>query len=255
MLSIVPKPKSFLHFMSLQTGAELICIFTVFNKASGLYGLLALITGAPISAWQMSMYLYSIMAAGLFAHSLRHIQGGPSSTLEVVSFAWLYVLDTLINFGYTALFASTWFLVLSQQGGSGTADAMNDTAGFTSPTHTVSSVTVAPTRLPDGSAGTVLDSVKAGQVPALGEAVLHPEQIPSIVALVGILLVKIYFCLVVLSFARVLVRKTNSGSMSPYQGWQEKAYSWMTKGGYWSTPEDLRLSKTRSLRRSAENTR
>lgn len=235
---------------------ELICIFTVFNKASGLYGLLALITGAPISPWQVSMYLHSIVAAAVCAYSLRHIKAGPGSTLQVVSFAWFYLFDTLVNFGYTALFATSWFLVLSQQQGQGlgggVTQAMNDTAGFTHPTHTVSSVTVVvPTGSADGGqGGTGMTGTPASGPPALGETVLYPEQIPSIVALVGILMIKVYFILVVFAYARVLVAKVESNYMASYSGWQRRAYAWMTRGTYWEDESDLRLSKSRSSQRN-----
>lgn len=238
--------------MSLKTGVELICIFTVFNKASGLYGLLALITGAPISGWQMSMYLYSIIAAIAFAYSLRHIKAGSSSAFEIVAFAWLCIFDTLINFGFTALFATTWFLVLSQQTDSTTGAAMNETAGFTNPTNTVASVDVLPTLDSKGNPVTALAGTSASSPPGLGGSVLHPEQYPSIFALAAILFIKLYFILVVLSYARQMVRAVDGDSITRYSGWKSQCYQWMTKGRYWRPKEDLRLSKTRSSRRSDE---
>lgn len=238
--------------MSLKTGAELICIFTVFNKASGLYGLLALLTGAPISSWQLSMYLYSVLAAFVIGFSLRYIQHPETSGLEILSFAWFFLLDTLINLGYTALFATSWFLVLSQSSSPGkAADAISDSAGFTSPKHTVSSVIVSPTQVPGHAPGTGLMGVPADSVPALGESVLHPEQIPSLLALIAILLVKAYFILIVFSFARQVVRVTEeSKGPTPYVGgWSELAYKWLSRGSYWHPASDLRLSKTRSQAR------
>lgn len=251
MLSV----QTFFHFVSLQTGAELICIFTVFNKASGLYGLLALLTGAHISAWQMSMYLYSILAAAAFAYSLRHIKAGPSSSLEIIAFSWFFFVDTVINFAYTALFATTWFLVLSQQPSGSTGAAMNESAGFTSPTHTVSGVTVIPTLAANGVQKTDFEVIPASQPIGLGEGVLQPEQLPSIVALVAILLFKLYFVLVIMSYAREIIKQVEGSSMSPYMGWRRQAYNWLTKGSYWPSSDTLRLSKSRSTRRSEEERR
>lgn len=240
--------------MSLKTGAELICIFTVFNKASGLYGLLALLTGAHISLWQMSMYLYSIIAAVAFAYSLRHIKAGAASSLEIVAFAWFFLVDTFINFAYTALFATTWFLVLSQQGTGSAGAAMNESAGFTSPVHTVSEVTIVPTQVPGGER-TVFETTPTANPPALGESVSHTEQLPSILVLVAILLIKVYFILVVMSFAREVIKQVHGSSMAPYVGWKHQAFSWLTKSSYWPTGQDLRLSKSRSTRRSEEEHR
>lgn len=202
----------------------------------------------------MSMYLYSILAAVAFAWSLRHIKAGPASALEVLAFSWFYIIDTIVNLAYTALFATTWFLVLSQQADAGVGQAMNDTAGFTDPTHVVSSVTITPTQIA-GDQKSAFDGTPASQPAALGQGVLHPEQYPSIFALVAILLIKVYFILIVMSFARTVVKATEGSSISPYGGWRQTAYKWMTKGSYWSPGEDLRLSKARSSRRSDETRR
>lgn len=236
---MIPKPKSFLYFMSLKTGAELICIFTLFNKASGIYGVLSLLTGAPISGWQLSMYIYSILAAVAFATSLRYIQS--SSPLESLLFAWFFMVDTVINFAYTALFATSWFLVLSQSNGAGSAgSAIAEGAGFTSPSVTVSSVVVVPT-------SAVVTEHLSEQVPVLGDSVLHPEQYPSIAALVLVLLVKAYFTLIVCSFARDVV----SQSTVNYTDWRNRVYTVLSSGSYWRSKQDLRLSKTRSQARDA----
>lgn len=229
---------------------ELICIFAVFNKASGIYGLLALLTGAPISPWQMSMYLYSIGAAAIFAYSLRHIKQGPASAFEILIFSWFYVLDTVINLAYTALFATSWFLVVSQQPSGAAARVMNDTAGFTSPTHTVSSVIFHATQAADGTPITEVHGTPADHVPVLSESVLHPEQLPSVITLGLILLIKVYFILIVMSYARNIVVRASSSSLPPYDGYKQRFFRWMTKGSYWSMQDDnLRLSKTRSSQR------
>ena len=46
--------------MSLQTGTELISLALVFNKATGVYGILTLFTGYSLSALQVSAYLGSL---------------------------------------------------------------------------------------------------------------------------------------------------------------------------------------------------
>ena len=46
--------------MSLQTGAELVALALVFNKATGIYGFLTLFTGYAASALQVTSYLWSV---------------------------------------------------------------------------------------------------------------------------------------------------------------------------------------------------
>jgi hypothetical protein len=144
------------------------------------------------------MYIYSIAMTAFFLWTLGPVRR--SEVVPTVLFAFAYLIDSVINIAYTALFATTWFLVLSQQGsGSKLVGAMNDTVGFTNPSHTVSSVIVAPTPIPGTVTGT-----PSQDVAGVGQGALHPEQYPSIAALVLILLIKAYFVLVVLSYARSL---------------------------------------------------
>ncbi|ORY78136.1 Inositolphosphorylceramide synthase subunit Kei1-domain-containing protein [Protomyces lactucae-debilis] len=241
MWQLVPKPKSFLHFVSLKTGTEIICLFAVFNKASGIYGVLALLTGASITGWQLSMYLYSIIMTVLFLWMLGPVRR--QEAVPTVLFAFAYVLDSAINIAYTAIFATSWFLVISQQGStSKLVGAMNDTAGFTHPSHTVASVVVAPTPIP----GTVTAS-PSESLAGVGQGALHPEQYPSIAALVLILLVKAYFVLVALSYARTLVIQYEEPNEASIQG---RLYRLLTASGYWrGGKDDLRLSKARSSNR------
>ncbi|GAT30995.1 UPF0596 Golgi apparatus membrane protein c [Aspergillus luchuensis] len=122
--------------MSLQTGASLITLSLLLNKISGLYGLLALLTGYHLSPVQLSMYIYSLLALGLTALLFPHIR--KQTPLQCLALAWLYVLDSLINAAYTAAFGVTWFLVVSQHYDNGSAsgpggETIAQTAGFTSP--------------------------------------------------------------------------------------------------------------------------
>ena len=60
--------------MSLSTGASLITLSLLLNKVSGLYGLLALLTGYHLSPIQLSMYIYSLFALVLTALLVPHIR-------------------------------------------------------------------------------------------------------------------------------------------------------------------------------------
>jgi len=194
--------------MSLSTGASLITLSLVINKLSGVYGILALLTGFNLSPFQLSMYMYSVLAFALTLYLAPHIR--KQSPLQCLLLAWFYVLDSVINAVYTAAFAVSWFLVLAQHNaGQGTktgpgAGTIDDTAGFTDPQHNVSKVEVGPnstTGVPASSpAGTTGDG-------SLGNAILGRESINSIGVIVSLWTIRIYFCVIMLGFARMVIRQ------------------------------------------------
>ena len=140
---ILTAPQSFLHLISLRTATELITLTLLVNKVTGLYGILAIFTGYDLNPLQLSHYIYSLVIlvlVGWLGPSIKK----PEEPLKNVALAWIYVLDTVVNSAYTALFGAGWFIVLAQNldsspigpgdventPGAGTID---DTAGFTSP--------------------------------------------------------------------------------------------------------------------------
>ncbi|KAI9660232.1 MAG: hypothetical protein M1831_003539 [Alyxoria varia] len=159
-----PRPKTFLYLMSLRTGTELISLTLLINKLTGLYGLLAPLTGFHLSPLQLSMYIYSIGALAVTTLLVPHIRRGPQSPFHILALAWLYVIDSAVNAAYTAAFGFGWFLVLAQHAapsgsdgssaGSGSTAAdgkaasaagskmMDSAAGFTNPKFNVSHVDV-----------------------------------------------------------------------------------------------------------------
>ena len=205
--------------MSLRTGTELITLSLLLNKVSGFYGLLAILTGLHLSPLQLSMYIYSVIALVLTATLAPHIR--KQSPFQCLALAWFYVLDTLINAAYTAAFGVTWFLVVSQHhsdangaqapgvGGS----TMDDTAGFTSPKYNVSHVEIAASPAAGLSAGQ--DAVAMGipgastsaAGPSLGHGFSQPESMSSILVICALLAIRIYFALIVLSYARYVLRQ------------------------------------------------
>jgi inositol phosphorylceramide synthase regulatory subunit len=203
--------------MSLSTGASLITLSLLLNKVSGLYGLLALLTGFHLNSLQLSMYIYSLIAFVLTAYLAPHIR--TQSPLHCLALAWFYTIDSVINAAYTAAFGVTWFLVLAQHNagknpsdrgpGAGTID---DTSGFTNPEYNVTSVKiVAPTAgakdttvigSPASSpAGTENGSAK------LSHSVLQPESMNSLGVIVALWTIRLYFCVVMLSYARMVLRQ------------------------------------------------
>ncbi|KAJ5770473.1 uncharacterized protein N7511_002524 [Penicillium nucicola] len=200
----IPRPETFLYVMSLETGASLITLSLLLNKISGLYGLLALLTGYHLSPVQLSMYLYSLVALGLAALLFPHIR--KQSPLQCLFLAYLYVFDSLINAAYTAAFGVTWFLVVSQHYDSGKGagpggDTIAQTAGFTSPKYDAAYVEIQNTK--DGNKF-VAHPPRAAE--DLSSAVLQPESLPSIIFISLLWAMRVYFVLVMLAFARQTIR-------------------------------------------------
>ena len=226
----LPRPKTFLYTMSLSTGASLITLLLLLNKVSGLYGLLALLTGFELNTLQFSMYIYSLFALVITAYLAPHIRD--RSPFHSLALAWFYLVDSIINAAYTATFALTWFLVLAQHHagqspgeapapGAGTID---DTSGFTSPEHFVDSVDVVDAdheKYGDAVGGTVVktaaaspagvDPSSAAAAAAVGgsgvaHGVLLPESMNSLGVVIVLWTIRLYFCVVMLSYARMVLR-------------------------------------------------
>ncbi|ROW09800.1 hypothetical protein VMCG_02359 [Cytospora schulzeri] len=122
----LPKPKTFLGLMSLQTGTEMISLALLINKVTGLYGLLAILTGYALDAVQLSMYIYSVAVLVTLAILIPHIR--KQSPFQNLSLAWLYVFDTAANAAYTAAFAAEWYLKSGGNPEGDSAEQATDTA-------------------------------------------------------------------------------------------------------------------------------
>lgn len=196
--------QTFLYVMSLETGASLITLSLLLNKISGLYGLLALLTGYHLSPVQLSMYLYSLVVLGLTVFLFPHIR--KQSPLQCLSLAWIYTLDSIINAAYTAAFGVTWFMVVSQHYDNGTAsgpgsETIEQTAGFTSPKYDASY-----TEMSSGKDGSSFSFKQNTGSDGLGNAVTQPESFQSIIFISLLWLIRAYFVLVMLAFARQTLR-------------------------------------------------
>ena len=155
--------------MSLETGASLITLSLLLNKISGLYGLLALLTGYHLSPVQLSMYVYSLVVLGFTAYLFPYIR--TQSPLQCLALAWLYLIDSATNAAYTAGFGVSWFLFISQNYGEG------------------------------ASSGDAVVSSSDGL-----NTVFQPEGVPSILFICALWMIRIYFVLVMLAFARQTLR-------------------------------------------------
>jgi len=239
--------------MSLRTGAEIITFLQVINKVSGLYGLLALLTGAAIDGWQLSMYLYSTILLLATVYLYKHIR--LQSPFETLLLAHLYALDSVVNALYTAFFGVLWFYTLANHPtgkAPSTAPGMSENAGFTNPKYNVSEVNVVAEPASGLTAGQ--DAVAVGQgTPSgpgsLSGAVFQTSSIMSISLISGFWVLRVYFVFVMLAFARQCLRQHivanassaawyNSETQSlpnlaenPFQEGKEGGYGWRGKVG------------------------
>ncbi|KAM7193195.1 Inositolphosphorylceramide synthase subunit Kei1 domain containing protein [Naviculisporaceae sp. PSN 640] len=183
----LPRPKSCLGIMSLSTATEFIAVSLIFNKLTGFYGILALFTGYALSPTQISQYILSLLTLIALFCILPHIRRG--TPFPNLAFAWIYVLDTLLSIGYTAVFAITWCLTtLDDKAATEVAEEDNTVNG------------TIPVVSRDGEYD---DADRLAQYAA---SMASRETVTSLI-LVGIFnLVRIYFCFVVLAHARRTVR-------------------------------------------------
>ncbi|KAH4050265.1 hypothetical protein HBH61_177140 [Parastagonospora nodorum] len=206
----IPRPRTFLQKMSLRTGAEIITFLQVINKVSGIYGLLALITGANIDGWQLSMYLYSTIALIATTFLYRHIR--LQSPFETLLLAHLYAIDSVINALYTTFFGIAWFYTLAAQPGDSSvpgSHGISENAGWTSPKYNVSKVDVIaePTEGVQPGQNVVAVGHGAAAGAGLGNAVFQSGSIMSISLISGFWALRVYFVFVMLAFARQCLRQ------------------------------------------------
>ena len=180
--------------MSLQTGTELALLAMLFNKVTGLYGLLAIVAGYSLSALQLSMYLYSVLALAVLALTLRHVRRA-QSPLENLVLAWLYTLDTAVDAAYTTVFAVLWYTTTVAQPGGGRADG----------------VAVAGDAAVEGGQPAAATAAAARAVEGVHESGA------SMVLIVSFAVSRVYLALVVMAHARQVLRRYAAGGRAG--GW------------------------------------
>lgn len=191
--------------MSLRTGTTLITLLNTINKVSGLYGILALLTGFSLSSLQLSMYLYSLAALALLVYLSPHIR--QASPLQNLLLAYFYLVDSVINMLYTAFFSLAWFTVLSSSDAAGKvpgASTIDESSGFTSPVHNVSHVDVSPGTGEVVGHGAKSAGANGGQITT---TFLQPGTMASLSVIAGLWALRVYFILVVFAYARMCVRQ------------------------------------------------
>ncbi|KAF9820877.1 hypothetical protein IEO21_01104 [Rhodonia placenta] len=105
---------SALGFLDLKTAVTIVLLFAVLNKVAGVYGLVAVFTGAGGSAAQLSMYIYSVIGLVGLVWGLRVVsQENPKQTLY---FAHLFFADHVLSTAWLVFFAVVWWVYTPHDG-------------------------------------------------------------------------------------------------------------------------------------------
>ena len=96
---------SFLGFMDIKVGCQIISLFSLFNKIAGVYGIMAMFQGGSFS--QLSLYIYSIATIPIFIWGLKVMSDEKHQA--ALKYAHLYFLDHLISTGWMVLFGFWWY--------------------------------------------------------------------------------------------------------------------------------------------------
>lgn len=147
-----------------------------------MYGLLAILTGYQLSLLQLSTYVYSIGVLALLVYLVPHIRR--QSPLECLALAWVYILDTGINTAYTLSFGLDWYF----------ATQLSEVAE------------------PDARSSSLSNFVVEGLEGIRKESQVHGKVVPqetamSMMLVVALTLIRVYFSVVVMSYARQVLHK------------------------------------------------
>lgn len=148
-----------------------------FNKATGIYGLLAILTGYSLNALQIPTYLYCVFVIACLAYLVPHIR--KHTPFECLALAWLYIIDSFVNLALTVSFAVSWYAARAAE------DAQND-----------DSVT---SQMPLKVTSSSLTAKSASSMPQ--------DMAFSIVLISLVSLARFYLCFVVAAFAQQCLRR------------------------------------------------
>ncbi|KAJ7576908.1 Inositolphosphorylceramide synthase subunit Kei1-domain-containing protein [Mycena floridula] len=105
---------SFCGLLDLKTGVTVALLFALLNKVAGVYGLIAVLTGAGGSFAQLSLYLYSVAALAALVWGLRAVkEEDPKQTFY---FAHLFFADHVVSTSWTVFFAVVWWFQTPHDG-------------------------------------------------------------------------------------------------------------------------------------------
>ncbi|CAK7211215.1 hypothetical protein SEUCBS140593_001095 [Sporothrix eucalyptigena] len=224
------RPKTFLGIIPIQMGTEIISATLFFNKLTGAYGLLAILTGFSLSFIQLSAYLYNVAILVLLAICIPHIRR--ETPLPNLALAWAYTIDTLINAAYTATFAIRWYLASSSAAAAAEATstattvvaAPNATVSVAAATASAAASAAASvasqasmlilrddsqgtTTTPSNSA-TVAQTSPSAEPTAVGGGWMGAhETAASLTLIILVTVVRFYFCFIVIAHTRQALQR------------------------------------------------
>lgn len=215
----LPRAKTFLGFIPLQMGTELISGVLFFNKLTGAYGLLAILTGFSLSLLQLSAYVYNFGILVLLAICIPHIRR--ETPLPNLALAWAYTIDTVINAAYTASFAISWYLSLTAAASTSSTPASSAVPAAASSSvaaAVVAASNVASLRfrddadseatLAEGGSPVAQSPSSSSSVSTAGAGWMSVHEATASLTLIAIVtLVRFYFCLVVISHTRQALQR------------------------------------------------
>ncbi|KAI1004093.1 hypothetical protein K3495_g4119 [Podosphaera aphanis] len=198
----IPRPTRFFGVMSLCTGVEMISLATIFNKLTGFYGLLAILTGLHLSPLQISMYIYSCVALVVLALLIPHIRR--RSPFQCLLLAYFYLFDTIINTGFTCAFALTWFVAVSSA--THNPKGVHGIDILTTIDHQKHNISgVQKSAPPVNSVLAAQKTVAYSVTSAMGAG--FEEMIPSVALVAALTIIRFYFVFVMLANARQVLRQ------------------------------------------------
>ncbi|SCU79826.1 LADA_0B03378g1_1 [Lachancea dasiensis] len=100
-------PKSFLGAFPLYIGVEIALGITIFNKCSGFYGILGLITGHDLDLMQWLLYVVSIIAVIVYSLALTQVYK-PQLLMYSLTVV-VFTIDTALTCFFTLWFSGQWF--------------------------------------------------------------------------------------------------------------------------------------------------
>ncbi|KAJ1018146.1 hypothetical protein NDA16_005012 [Ustilago loliicola] len=183
---------SFLGFMDLKIGASILTLFALFNKTAGVYGILAVFQGGTFS--QVALYVYSIATIVLFLWGLKGISDEDAQ--HVLTYAHLFTLDHMISTFWTLLFTFNWWYFTPHDG----QPTTNQSSHQTGLMHLIETIE-SQYRTPEQMAKLHHDQLTPEQRKISAQRIWKEEKDFSAAVLTLGWLVKIYFALVLYSYA------------------------------------------------------
>ncbi|KTW28450.1 hypothetical protein T552_01712 [Pneumocystis carinii B80] len=216
----IPKPRSFLYFLDLKIGTELIIFFSILNKASGIYGFFVTLinySSLSMSLWKMFMYFYSLLVLLGFTMMMKYIR--TESPFHILICAYFYFIDTFISSIYSAIFTIVWFMNIFKHA------IISSGAG----------------KLVSSQKSEIIELWSSNNSEYAHDSSMmffSIENLFTVFILCFFLCLKIYFCLVVFSYARYLLLRT--GNIYKYLRNEriKKLVSLLTYGKYWEKADD-----------------